>query len=203
VADPEGKRTTMASNKYEEITQAAVRLFEKKGYHSTTIQEISDSAGVSKGAIFHYFPNKGEILFEIHDSFIDIILNQGKQVLNRDDLNNSQKLSQLIIDLVQLIADFKPYVVVFFQEYKYIGEDRLVSIKEKRDGYESFFRAVVEQGVRSGEFRQDLDVDIIVKSIFGMCDWTYQWMKTDGKYTPLEIGQMFRRILLDGLKGNN
>ncbi|WP_027365649.1 TetR/AcrR family transcriptional regulator [Desulfotruncus alcoholivorax] len=183
----------------DKIILSAVELFEKKGYHTTTIQEISENAGVSKGAVFHYFPNKTEILFVIHERFINVLLEKATHVLHRTDFNAARKLQQLIIDLVQLIADFKPYVVVFFQEYKYIGEDRLAIIKAKRDQCEKIFWSVVEEGVANGEFRKDLEVDIIVKAIFGMCDWTHQWMNPNGKLKPKEIGLIFWEILMSGV----
>ncbi|MBF7082711.1 TetR family transcriptional regulator [Desulfallas sp. Bu1-1] len=182
------------------IIQSAVELFGQKGYHSTSIQEIGEHAGVSKGAIFHYFPNKSEILFVIHEKFIDIILEKADHVLHREDLSATQKLRELIVDLVQLIADFKPYVVVFFKEYKYVDEDRLAIIKAKRDRCEQIFKAVVEQGVAGGEFRRDLDIDMIVKAIFGMCDWTHQWMRPDGRLTPRQIALTFCDLLLGGLR---
>ena len=185
----------------DKIILSAVELFEKKGYHTTTIQEISENAGVSKGAVFHYFPNKTEILFVIHERFIDVLLVKANHVLHRADLDAAQKLKQLIIDLVQLIADFKPYVVVFFQEYKYIGEDKLSIIKAKRDQCEKIFLSVVEAGVKNGEFRKDLEVDIILKAIFGMCDWTHQWMNPSGKLKPGEIGLMFWEIIMGGVGG--
>ncbi|SFF97843.1 transcriptional regulator, TetR family [Desulfotomaculum arcticum] len=183
----------------DKIILSAVELFEKKGYHTTTIQEISENAGVSKGAVFHYFPNKTEILFVIHERFIDVLLVKANHVLQKADLNAAQKLQQLIIDLVQLIADFKPYVVVFFQEYKYIGEDKMAIIKAKREHCEKIFQSVVEAGVADGEFRKDLEVDIIVKAIFGMCDWTHQWMNPAGKLKPGEIGLIFWEILMGGV----
>lgn len=187
----------------DKIIQSSVELFGVKGYHSTSLQEISDNAGVSKGAVFHYFPNKSEILYEIHDSFIDRILEQAMAVINRDDLDASQKLRDLILDLVQLIADFKPYVVVFFQELKNVPEDKMLLIKAKRDEYEKIFQAVVEQGVDNGVFRNDLNIDITVKAIFGMCDWTHMWMNPKGFFIPRQIGLMFWKILNEGLKKEN
>ncbi len=184
----------------EKIIQSAVELFGRKGYHSTSIQEICEHAGVSKGAVFHYFSNKSEILFVIHDQFIDVILEQAGRVLQQEELTATEKLRELLILLVQLVADFKMHVTVFFKEYKYVDKDRLDIIREKRDRCEQIYRTVVEQGVASGEFRQDLDVDVVVKGLFGMCDWTYQWMNPDGRLTPREIALIFWELLLKGLR---
>ncbi|MGQ9558287.1 MAG: TetR/AcrR family transcriptional regulator [Desulfurispora sp.] len=182
------------------IIQSAVELFSQKGYHGTSLQEICEHAGVSKGALFHYFSNKSEILYLIHDQFIEVILAQADQVRSRPDLTATEKLRQLVVDLVQLIADFKMYVRVFFKENRYMDKDKLALIVEKRDRLEQMYREVVQQGMSSGELRDDLDLDVVVKGIFGMCDWTYQWMRPDGRLTPQQIGLIFWEILLGGLR---
>jgi len=183
----------------DRIIASAVELFEKKGYHSTTIQEIGEKAGVSKGAVFHYFSSKNEILFLIHEKFINVILNRAENVLKRSDLGTAEKLRELIVNLVELIAEYKPYVVVFFQEFKYVEQERLPLIKEKRDRCEQIYRRVLEQGMSAGEFRKDLDPDMVTKAIFGMCDWSHQWLNPGGRLTPREIGLTFWKILLEGI----
>lgn len=192
----------MITDTRSKIIQCAVELFEKKGYHGTTIQDIGDKAGVSKGAVFHYFQSKSDILYVIHEKFIDIILEQSDLVLRRVDINAAEKMRQLIINLVQLIADYKVYVVVFFEEYKYIDEENFKLIVAKRDQLERLYRAVLEQGIAGGEFRSDLDPDVVTKGMFGMCDWTYQWYRSNGKYTPEEIGMIFWQIFIGGLRAD-
>ena len=63
----------MARNKYPEVTEerileAAQRLFLEKGYDNTTIQDIVDQlGGLTKGAVYHHFKSKEEILDEVSD----------------------------------------------------------------------------------------------------------------------------------------
>ena len=57
----------MARNKYPEETQRKIldvsfRLFTEKGYDHTTIQDIVDALGMSKGAVYHHFKSKEDIL---------------------------------------------------------------------------------------------------------------------------------------------
>ena len=62
----------MARNKHPEETVAKIldvsmRLFTEQGYEHTTIQDIVDALGMSKGAIYHHFKGKEEILLAIAD----------------------------------------------------------------------------------------------------------------------------------------
>lgn len=64
----------MARNKYPEetvqkILAVSCRLFLEKGYDHTTIQDITDALGMSKGAVYHHFKSKEAILDRIYDQY--------------------------------------------------------------------------------------------------------------------------------------
>ena len=69
----------MARNKYPEITVARIldvseRLFLEKGYDNTTIQDIVDElGGLSKGAVYHHFKSKEEIMDAVGDRMVEIM----------------------------------------------------------------------------------------------------------------------------------
>ena len=91
----------MARNKYPEVTvekilEVAQRLFLEKGYDNTTIQDIVDElGGLTKGAIYHHFKSKDDIIRALSDKlFIDS--NPFTQVKQRKDLNGLQKMREVI-----------------------------------------------------------------------------------------------------------
>lgn len=66
----------MARNKHpeetmEKILDVSMRLFSEKGYEHTTIQDIVDALGMSKGAIYHHFKSKEDILDRLNDRYYD------------------------------------------------------------------------------------------------------------------------------------
>ena len=91
----------MARNKYPEITvekilDAAQKLFLEKGYDSTTIQDIVDQlGGLSKGAVYHHFKSKEEIMDAVSDRMFSAN-NPFDKVRKRTDLNGLQKLQEAI-----------------------------------------------------------------------------------------------------------
>ena len=52
-------------DKKTELMRQAIRLFAEKGYHQTTILEIAQAAGISKGAFYHHFESKESMLIAI------------------------------------------------------------------------------------------------------------------------------------------
>lgn len=92
----------MARNKYPEITvekilEVAQRLFLEKGYDNTTIQDIVDELnGLSKGAIYHHFKSKEEIMDALGDRMF-FHNNPFEKVKERADLNGLQKMRMAIL----------------------------------------------------------------------------------------------------------
>ncbi len=91
----------MARNKYPEVTvekilEVSKRLFVEKGYDSTTIQDIVDElGGLTKGAIYHHFKSKEEIMKALGDKlFFDN--NPFEAVRGRSDLNGLQKIREML-----------------------------------------------------------------------------------------------------------
>lgn len=91
----------MARNKYpeetvEKILTAAKRLFLEKGYEHTTIQDIVDQlGGLTKGAVYHHFKSKEEIM----DAITSKMFQDGnpfEKVRGRTDLNGLEKMKEVV-----------------------------------------------------------------------------------------------------------
>ena len=91
----------MARNKYPEITvekilEAAQRLFLEKGYEHTTIQDIVDElGGLTKGAVYHHFKSKADIICALSDKLF-AENNPFAAVKQRKDLNALQKMREAV-----------------------------------------------------------------------------------------------------------
>ena len=91
----------MARNKYPEVTVERIldvsqRLFLEKGYENTTIQDIVDElGGLTKGAVYHHFKSKEEIMDAVSDRMF-FENNPFEAVKGRTDLNGLQKLREVV-----------------------------------------------------------------------------------------------------------
>ena len=92
----------MALNKYPEVTverilDAAQRLFLEKGYENTTIQDIvNELGGLTKGAVYHHFKSKEEIMEAVNDRMF-FSNNPFEAVQERSDLTGLEKLRQAVV----------------------------------------------------------------------------------------------------------
>jgi AcrR family transcriptional regulator len=194
--------TSSETSLHDQIVNASLKLFLIKGYQTTTIQDIIEAADCSKGAFYHYFASKEDLLYLIHDTFITYELERGEAVLRREG-SAASRLRQVIIDLVESIELYRPHVTVFFEERRFLSSEKFALVKEKRDRYEMVIKQLVTEGILSGEFRADSDARIITFAIFGMCNWTYQWLNSQKGFGVREIGEMFWNLIYQGLQSSS
>lgn len=97
----QGGEGIMARNKHPEETVRSIldvsfRLFMEKGYEHTSIQDILDHlGGLSKGAIYHHFKSKEDILVAVADKMMSESNRRLAEIMNRIDLNGKEKLKTI------------------------------------------------------------------------------------------------------------
>lgn len=182
----------------EKIIQSSLILIEKHGYHGVSINQIVEHCGASKGAFYHYFRSKDELLYVIHDTFITYVLekaNQAKQTY----YHPTEKLQAIVESFVKVFDLYKPHISVFYQESTYLKPEYEELIKKKRDQFKKNLFQVIEEGQEKGEFRKELPVEITGMAILGMVNWTYKWYKKDGPKEIDEIASIFVDLVLHSL----
>lgn len=183
----------------DKITEQSIKLFEKKGFSETSIQDIVDSLGVTKGTFYYYFSSKEELLMNIHLGFIDDLLIRQERILN-DNKSSKQKLFDTIYMLISSIKSKGSSAKIFFREMRNLSENRLTQITFKRDQFRLNVERLVKEGMEKGEFHADLNAEIITFGILGVVNWSYQWFNPEGKFTDHEITEIFVNMILKGIE---
>ena len=88
--------TVRSDNRKLEFLQTALELFYEKGYENTTIQDIIDHLGVSKGAFYHYFKSKEEVIVSIARNYTDRAVSIMENIITRTDLSAVDKLNEIL-----------------------------------------------------------------------------------------------------------
>jgi hypothetical protein len=73
----------------------------------------------------------------------------------------------------------------------------LIKLSPKQ--YERFWQQILREGIKSGEFRADLDVQVVSYGLLGMLNWLYQWYRPQGRLSVREVAEQFTAIALSGL----
>lgn len=153
----------MARNKYPEITverilNAAQRLFLEKGYENTTIQDIVDALGdLTKGAIYHHFKSKEEILDAVSDKMF-FENNPFDAVMDRTDLNGLQKLQEAI----RLNQSDENRVNLTIQSIPITQNPRILvgMIESNRKVLTPYYQKLLEEGNQDGSIHTEYAKEI-------------------------------------------
>lgn len=148
----------MPRNKYPEetvqkILDAALKLFLEKGYEQTTILDIVDGmGGLTRGAFYHHFKSKEEVLDALGDKlFYDN--NPFEKAKKRSDLNGLEKLKYLILDSVEISDQRK----VSNMSVMALTSPTLLKklIEDNRDIVAPQYCEIIEEGVRDGSIKTE------------------------------------------------
>ena len=91
--------TAKSHNRKQEFLTTALELFYTKGYEHTTIQDIIDRMEVSKGAFYHYFESKEDVIISIAKDYSDRAVRMIKKIIDRSDLNAVEKLNEVFCSI--------------------------------------------------------------------------------------------------------
>ncbi len=153
----------MARNKYPEVTvekilDAAQKLFLEKGYDNTTIQDIVDHlGGLSKGAVYHHFKSKEEIMDAVGDRMF-ANNNPFDKVRNRSDLNGLQKLQEAI----RINQSDEARTSMTIQAIPLMRNPRLLveMIESNRRILTPYYQELLEEGNADGSIRTEYAKEI-------------------------------------------
>ncbi|MFZ5828209.1 MAG: TetR/AcrR family transcriptional regulator [Bacillota bacterium] len=182
-----------------QILHAALRLFNRKGFHATSVQDIVGEASCSKGAFYHHFQSKEDLLLVFHETFIQYELEQAEQALQGEG-GPLDKLRKIAVQLIDSIARFRPYVGVFIQERRFLSHEGFAIVKAKRDRYEGIVRGLVEEAIGQGQLRPDLDPQLFTLAFFGMYNWSYHWFQPNKPLSTEEVAGRLFDFLIDGAR---
>jgi AcrR family transcriptional regulator len=181
--------------KRERITQKAIELvaselFARKGFGATSLDDIAEALGATKGALYYHVRNKEEILRLIYLT----VLTASEEPLRRiveADFPPLEKLRRAVEHQTAVAADRSPAITVFYRDQHHLTGPFAREIILRKKAYERYFERIIEEGQASGVFQPDIDPKIATYGLLGMCNWLSQWYRPEGQYSPQEIADMF------------
>lgn len=185
------------ADKRRQIVSTVAALFEAEGYGTTSMTTIARANGLAKPSLYHYFSSKDEILFAIHDEFINLLIDRRDRRATAL-LAPEDELREVFGDVFELMDTHRGHVRVFFEHYRELPDDQQRVIRAKRDNYEAWVEGIVRQGNDTGTFRQ-VDPRLVTLALFGMTNWAYQWYRSNGALTSRQIAERFCDYLIRGI----
>lgn len=171
--------------KRERVLDAAARLFYKKGFSATTIEDISTSLGMTKPYVYQFYPSKLSLLEEICETGTREVL---KVVQDRTAAEGSpsERLRALVEDFTAAALDRQRFVTIYFRESVHLPEATAQRIKNARLSVDSMLTALIHEGNQTGEFDVE-DPYLSALTIAGMMSYTFAWYRPGAHFDKHEV----------------
>lgn len=187
----------------QRIIEAAAQLFVRKGFYGTSIADLAQATGLTKGALYHHFENKDAIFFAV----IEAVRDTWKKAVARDVLKAGDALTQLAVLLdnhARLVSENETLCLVLSglaMEMDGVNPAFMAALQEVHADLIRFIERIIQKGQAAGQVRSDLDTWLVALNIVGMlggigCCPMLRHINKDHATMTTTLKQM----LLDGLR---
>jgi len=183
----------------DDVTRAAVELFASQGYANTSVQQVVEAAGVTKGALYHYFGSKDDLLHEVYARVLRI-QQERLDAFAGADAPVEERLRGAAADVVVTTIDNLDDARIFFRSMHQLSPEKQKQVRAERRRYHERFRDLVAEGQRTGVFSTSTPADLVVDYHFGSVHHLSTWYRPDGKLTPQEVADHLADLLLRALR---
>jgi len=187
------------TNVADDVARAAVELFARQGYAATSVQQIVEAAGVTKGAMYHYFESKDDLLFGIYDRLLTLQKARLDEITARggavDDV-----LRTICVDVVETSIAYLAEGTVYFRSAHMLSAPRQQEVTRRRRAYHDEVAELVQRGQREGLFRTDIPVPVLIAHFFSDVHYLSQWYSPSGPESATQVAEQLADLFLTGIR---
>ena len=183
----------------ERLLHVATRLFARHGFEGTSVQDIVDAAGVTKGAMYHYYGSKDDLLYEVYHQVLTM------QTSHLDEIaagpgTAEERLRAAAIDVVQTSLDNLDDMIVFFRSLHMLPGGQADPGPGRAPALPGEVQGAGRRGCRGrARSASDISSDIVVHYFLSVVNQLGSWFKPDGSLSPAQVGDLFTELLIGGL----
>ena len=188
--------------KIEGILSAAKRVFSRKGYEATTVEDIALEAGFGKASLYFYFKRKEEVFLSLIKDGLEGQRKLLKEIMN-SQLSNGERLEAVVSKMFEYVGENREFMRIVHSESQKLyattlREVRSYIIKEHRKTMEGI-ASIIREGIKSGEFRK-VEPILAAASFMGIVrSVIFNWFVTDDKSLLDRYKPMVMDIFLKGI----
>ena len=190
--------TTTLSRK-EQVIRSAAQLFREKGYAASSMRDLAQKLGIEAASLYSHIKSKEEILQSLCFDMATEFRKSLKEVESKK-VSASEKLKLGIIGHIQVMAKDLVASAVFMNEHRHLSQPYLRDFLLLRINYINRFKEIIEEGIKNGEFKENIDKKLAVMTLFSSLNWMPMWYDPHSNMMPADIGQQLADMLVTGLK---
>jgi AcrR family transcriptional regulator len=184
------------------ILEAALDLFVRKGYHGTSITDITKKVGLTKGALYSHFGSKGELLLRIIEEFRTKFIHEMIRVVSEHQGDAVEKLNRTFSFSSKFAYEHQNLCVflTFLTTELKADVDFELALKSVYREYQKFIGVIIRQGINQGLVDKELDPDLAAMTFMALHDGVlHQWVLNRNLVDARQYVKTFRKIFIYGL----
>jgi AcrR family transcriptional regulator len=170
----------------QRICTAASKLFIRRGFGATSMQDIADALRISRPKLYYYFRDKAVILETLVSNVPVEAHRRAQAVLSAEGLDAPQKLRQLILQHADLILARPLEFRLLDMSLEHLPRGMKARAQKAKRGLLEAFTQVIREGIEAEKFRP-VDARVAAFAMIGMCNWTAAWYRREGRLRAEEI----------------
>lgn len=182
---PEQRQADRAA-KRDAVLRAAVRMFNEKGFHQTSLDDVAARLGISKPTIYHYLGNKDQVLLECVSRGLGQIIEAGAEA-RRKSGNGAERLAWFLRRYAQInMDDFGRCVIRTGDEA--LASESQQQFRALKRRIDSALREMIGEAIADGSLAPT-DPKLLAFTIAGALNWPARWHDPDGEHAPAELAE--------------
>jgi len=181
----------------DSLLDAAVALFNERGYEATSVDEVATRLGVTKSAIYHHVPSKGELLRLALDRALDALF----AVTSETGATTGpaiERLEYVVRGSVRVLAAELPFVTLLLRLRGNTEVER--TALQRRREFDRIVAGLVRAAEHEGDVRNDVDPAVISRLLFGTVNSLTEWYRPGGDLSADELADAVVTITFSGLR---
>ena len=196
------RRKLRQKNHAAQILEAGEKLFAKKGFYPTTMEEVARAAGLAKGTIYLHFDDKRDLFFSIIEKKLDILLEKIEKEMRKDEFP-SQRIKLAIgihLRFLEENRDFFKIMQALPESLKQEMERKLKGrVIEKQSRYVEILDQLIRKGIRNQEIKS-LDSRKLAVILVGMMhSLTIYWISRKEKGSLSQDDSLVWQVFWEGI----
>lgn len=180
------------------LIERSIEIFNKRGYHGTSMDALARELGITKSAIYHHVGSKEDLL----EQAIAQGLNQLFAVIDtqdaRTEISAEERLRAVIRGSVEVLITYRDSVALLLRVRGTSPAERRAL--EKRREIDERTRALVEAAIAEGSLRSDIDPGLITRLLFGMVNSLTEWYRPRTDRDAETVAEAVATIAFEGLR---
>jgi AcrR family transcriptional regulator len=164
----------------DSLLTVAVRVFNERGYDGTSMEHLSKAAGISKSSIYHHVRGKEELLRRAITRALDGLFGTLEEPGAREG-RAVDRLEYVTRRTTEVLMAELPYVTLLLRVRGNTETERWAMARRRE--FDQRVAELLKQAAADGELRQDVDVRLATRLLFGMINSIVEW------YRPLRAGR--------------